>query len=104
MVVLQQNSEDRVERQAGGVCADLFEHCVGAVLLQNQDCGEHLGHGLDAELIVGVAYVDGRTVKKGDTDTEQVGVDVGQERNIIGVMTTGYIFALIIASSTAAFI
>ncbi len=92
----KQYCEDRVEGKAGGVGAYLLQYGLGAELFQHQDGGEHLRDGFDTELVVGIAYVEGGAVGERYTDAEEIRVDVGKERDVVGVVSAGDVLALIV--------
>lgn len=88
MVVLEQDSHDRVEGQSGRIGADLVEHRVGPVLLHGQNGRRNFRHRLDAEYVIRIAGLDDLSVGQADRNAEKLRRDIGQKRYVIGVLAT----------------
>ena len=85
-VVFQQDGEDGVERQPRGIGADVVEDRLRAVLFQCQNSRVHFRDRFNAEAVVGVAHRDEPAVRQAQTDAEQVGIHVGEIRNVVGIL------------------
>ena len=75
-----------VEGVAGGLDADALEDLLQAELLDGQAVNQWLRHRLDGELVVDVAECVEVAFGAHDGGGPQVGVDVGQRRNVRGIL------------------
>ena len=80
------NRDDRVEPRAGGIDADAFLDRAGALLLDDLGHREDLGDRLDRHLGLHVAGGVDLAVRRDQGDAEQVRIDLGERRNVVGVL------------------
>ena len=88
MVIFQQDRHDGVERKTGGIGTDHLQHFLGSVLAKCQDSRMYFGYGFYSEAVVGIPHMDGLSVEQADTDSKEIFVDIGQVRDIVGILTT----------------
>jgi len=56
----------------------------------------YFGYGFDAEAVVSISHMDGLPVEQADTDSKEIFVDIGQIRDIVGILTACIRFHLIV--------
>ena len=86
LVLVDLDRQPRVERQAGGLHADLVVQDLRALLGHDERRREGLGHRLDRELVVHVAGRVDLAVPGGDHHAEQLARRLGQDRDVVGVL------------------
>ena len=80
---------ERVERQPGGVGADLRAKLLGAELLAHQREHERLRHAHDREFVLGVADAEDVAARPDHADAEQIARHPRQRRVDVRVLALG---------------
>ena len=78
--------DDRVEARAGGVDADPLFDRLEPLFLDDLGHREHLGDRLDRDFGLEVAGGVDLAVGGDQRDAEQIRVDLGERRNVVGVL------------------
>ena len=80
------DGHDRVEHLARRIDAHVVHDGVHSRLLHHQGHGEHLGDRLDGNFRLDVAFRVDLAVHGDQGDAVDVGIDLGQGRNVIGIL------------------